>query len=308
MSDNSLRVGGSEVELVYKDPFGLWLRKKGGLAEIQPTMRMRIGTCLESLILDAYQEVTGYALDPHQPVRFDPVRPYMRTHYDALCVGQRRGVDAKFTSFDQREMWADDIPDRILLQCHYYLASSDYDYWDVAVLQGDRFEIRTVERDPEVEDSILERVQEFWHRYLVGDERPPMSASEACRAWLQRTFPRETAPVREATEDEISLLNYYAQLRADQDELQDERDKLESVLKQRLGDDAGMNFEGGHFTWRRSKDAQIMDWQSLAITLERFVTDREQLAQIKADHTRTREGTRRIHFSHPLRREASHAA
>jgi putative phage-type endonuclease len=300
-------VAASDVGAIFgvdpnRDAFSVVAEKKGDLPPIETTDRMRVGKAIEPGILALYSYRTGYELDYCDQTMRHPEREWMIYTPDALVRGERRGVDAKSISFDQRRNWgptADDIPEKIQLQCWYYMAALDYDVWDVAAFMGDGMpRIYTIERDLEAERVMLARCEEFYLRYLKGDEMPPMGASASAAAWLQRAFPTHKRPdLRRATQAEEQMLAAYAGVRADQIELQRERDELENSIKLAIADREGLLWPDGKFTWRKTKDREVVDYKSLSLGLiNQFIPDAAERKTLVEFYTTIKPGIRRIYF------------
>lgn len=157
--------------------------EKGGLVTPQPgdrDIRMVVGKALEPGVLSLYTYVTGRQVTYCDVTSVHPVRPWMAYTPDAICNDERRGVDAKVVFWDQRRKWgekADEIPERVQLQAYWYMAALNYDVWDVCALVGEgEPRVYTIERDPEAEKAMLDRTFEWYSRYLLGDEIPPLIA------------------------------------------------------------------------------------------------------------------------------------
>lgn len=300
-------IGGSEVGAIFgvdemRDEFSLWAEKKGGLPRPEPGIRMIVGKALEEGVLKLYTYKTGRPVEYYDRTMRHPDRPWMVYTPDALCTTERRGVDAKVVFWDQRRKWgheADEIPERIQLQCWWYMAGMDYDVWDVAALMGEgEPRVYTIERDREAERVMLARVEQWHRRYIIGDERPAIDASDEAARWLQQAFPAHKRPdIQPATADEIDLLEAYAYVRRIEKSLAPQRALLESRLKEAIGGREGIAWDGGKFTWRRTKDSTYTDWESLGTALLfNFMKDEKERAQVLAEYARVKEGFRRIRF------------
>jgi predicted phage-related endonuclease len=306
-----LGIGGSEIGAIFgvdsnRDAFSVWAAKKGGLPPSEPDERMRIGKALEPGVLELYEYVTGRSVKYCDQTSVHPERPWMVYTPDALCIAERRGVDAKVVAWDQRRLWGptvDDIPERITLQCWWYMAALDYDVWDVAALVGDGLpRVYEIRRDREGERVMLQRVEEFWRRFIVGDDMPPIGTSTHAGAWLQRAFPRHQSPdLRTATDEEMLLLGRYAAVRVTEKAAKDARAELENRIKLAIGDREGLVWPTGKFTWRKTKDKIVTDWKSMAKGLaQQYLADDEARATLTGIYTRPEEGQRRIYFKEAL--------
>jgi predicted phage-related endonuclease len=317
MIDHDLRrkgISGSDVAAIFgcdewRDAFSVWLEKKENLPPCPPTPRMRLGKALERGIIEYYSEISGHKAEWCDMTLQHPARPFQIGTPDALCMEERRGVDAKLVFWDQRKKWGEtvaEIPLRVQFQASWYMSLLDYDLWDVAALVGqEEPRIYTLERDREAERVMLARVEEWYRRYLLGNEQPPMGGGDDASRWLQQTFPKHRRPdLRAAHPDEVIMLDEYVQIRLEQNELAPRRAVLENELKLAIGAQEGLVWPGGKFTWRRCKDSLVTDWESMALALLIYhIKDEKAREVLLNDYTRTKPGTRRIRLDCDLMRE-----
>jgi predicted phage-related endonuclease len=284
----------------WRDAFSVWAEKKGRLPAREPTPRMRMGKFLERGIVAAYGAVTR-----REPVWCDetvchPERDWMAASPDALCAGERRGVDAKLVFWDQRRKWGatpDDIPESIQVQMWWMMAVLEYDVWDVAALVGDDLpRVYTFERDREIERALIAKAEEFWRRHILGDEVPAIGGSAAAGVWLQQAFPTHRRPdLRAATAEEIADLEQCVQVRIEQRVLAEERACLENRLKLAVGEREGLYWPEGKFTWRKTRDQTVTDWESMATgLLHAHVKDAEERETLTGIYRTTKPGPRRV--------------
>ena len=315
MIDHKLRrlgLGGSEIGAIfgvdpYRDAFAVWAAKKSDQPPDPPNERMIAGHILEPAVLKLYAIKTGREVEYCDVTSQVPERPWQVYTPDALVRGERRGVDAKVVSWDQRRKWGDtveEIPDHIQLQACWYMSAMDYEAWDIAAFMGDGFpHIYTVIRDIELERVVLARAEEFYCRYLVGDEVPAIGASPAAAIWLQQAFPHHKRPdLRPATEPEVAMLEQYAQLRVEQKEMAEERAELENLIKLAIREREGLVWFGGKFTWRKTKDRTITNWEAIARGLLTQV-DPDTREALLSMHTYVKAGYRRVLLDSDLLRE-----
>jgi len=296
----------------YRDGFDVWTGKHGHAPPIIPTKRMLLGKDLEQGIVKAYSRVTGRETQWCDETRVHPTETWMAGTPDAFA-GEGRGVDAKLIFWDQRRNWgadARDIPEHITLQAWWLMAVCECDVWDVAALVGeDEPRVYEIERDREAERVVVAKCHEWHRRYVIGDEIPPITGSDAAAVWLQQAFPLHKRPdMRPATEEEIKFLEEYAYVRLEFKDRKRRREEMENVIKLAIGDQEGLEWPGGKFTWRKAKDAQITNWEAVARgLLHKYVPEAEHQALIDL-HTNPRAGTRRIWFDSDLLHDMSDAA
>jgi predicted phage-related endonuclease len=324
MIDQNVRrmgIGGSEISALFgqnefTSAFAVWASKKGEMVEEEPTEPQMLGTVLEPAVLELYSRLTGYEVARPQTSFQHPTRPYMIYSPDGLCIGQKRGVDAKVAFFEPRRRWGwepNEIPARIQFQCWWYASAYDYPVWDVAALLGDGLpRIYTVTRlDPAHERTMLERAEEWWQRYIVGDERPPLDDSDEAARWLQKTYPvHRPGSIREASTEEAQLLRHYVVVRIALQKLNATRDAQEIALKEAIGNDEGLRWGDDHlFTWKKARDSKGTDWESMAIALlHNFVKDETERLALYDRYATTKANGRRIHINHPSLKKDDGAA
>lgn len=315
------RIGGSEVAAIFgdddfgRDGFSVWYDKKGdkgtGPPE-PPSIRMVMGQKLERGILDLYSHITGKKIEYHNRTIAHPRRRYMAATPDALCLMERRGVDAKLVFWDQRKHWgptANEIPHRVVMQAWWYMAAFDYDYWDICALIGTgEPAVYTIERDLEVERAMLARVEEWHARYILGNEIPPLGRTPEAAQWLARLYPDDNRPnMREADEAEIAVLTEYVNVRVAEKELEGRRAELETQLKAAIRDHEGLEWPEGKFTWRKTKDGHKTDWESMSLgLLHEFIKDEPAREERINFYTRPIPGYRKIRLDHPAVRKGAH--
>ena len=119
-------------------------------------------------------------------------------HKDGTCYGGTPdafiyndelfyGLEIKTAS--SRSGWgapgSDNIPPYYLTQCAWYMFLFDCARWDVAVLIGNNdYREYTINRNAELEKSIVAQVDAFIENHLIPGVPPPVDGSGACRDLL----------------------------------------------------------------------------------------------------------------------------
>lgn len=308
-------LGGSEIGVLfgvdpYRDEFSLWLDKRGDLPPAEPSGRMIVGKYLERGILDLYAYQTGRKLDYCDETMLHPERPWQIYTADALCRDEQRGVDAKCVSWDQRSHWGaglDVVPDHYQFQAMWYMSAFDYEHWDIAAFFGsDMPRIYEIVRDREAERIILARAEQWWRKYIVGDEQPPIDGSSEASVWLKQMYPaHRPSSIRTAEPAECDLLDHYVSTVIELKQLSGKRKRLENQIKKAIGNDEGLRWEGGRLTWRRSRDSARIDWRALAeALLGVYVRDADADRVIRREYTKQRAGSRRMYLDSERYRDA----
>lgn len=293
--------------------FDLWAEIKGGGLPGNNNsgvggsgdLRKLMGICFEPGLLNIWTHITGRLVIPNSKTLRHPTNPLVIGTPDGLIDGELTGIDAKVVAPDQARKWgteADDLPMHITMQAWWYLLLMNFNAWIIAALVGGWLRFYTIYRDIEVERVMLERVTEWWERYIVGNEQPPFGGSTEAAHWLQRRYPvHRSDSIREATPEETELLDQYVIARVAQNKLDALRNGLETEIKAAIKDDEGLRWNDGClFTWRKRKDSMVVNWKAMAVGFLQKDFDNEQ-ARIDhmALHTNVKENGRSIHITHP---------
>jgi len=310
----SLALGGSDIGPIlgvgdaFKDAHSVWVEKKFGRDyEPEPSIRMVIGKALEQGIAKIYTHQTGCQVEWIDQTIHHPERAFQVYTPDALHVAERGGLDCKNVSLDQAYKWGEsvsEIPASVYLQAMWYMSATDRDFWDVAVLiAGNELRVYRVDRNVQAEKQMLSYARDWWERYLVGDDEPPLTGSKATHAYLARKFPHHKRPdMAKPTPVQLDYILAYITVRADQTKLMTMRSEMEAEIKRMIGEREGLEFPQGKITWRRTKDGSKTDWQSIALGLlhEKPKDTRETLMGL---HTKPKPGGRRFLLDSPLVKE-----
>jgi predicted phage-related endonuclease len=283
----------------YRDEFQVWTEKHGHALPWEPSPRMLLGKDLEQGIVKAYSRITGRQVQWADETVRHPARPWMAASPDALVVGPQfveRVVDAKLVFYDQRRKWQLLPPEGIQLQMWWIMAVTECDVADVVALVGeDEPRIYEIERNREAERVVIAKCEEWHRRYVLGDEVPPITGSKASSEWLQQAFPKNITDIREATDEEVALLEEYAGVRDTRKAAEDRCGEIENQIKLAINDGEGLQWPRGKFTWKKIKDAVEVNWESLAKGLLNE-KDKDLAETLLGIHTRPKKSYRKIHF------------
>jgi putative phage-type endonuclease len=289
----------------FRDAFEVWAEKHGHAPPWIPNARAAMGKDLEQGIMRAYCRLTSREVQWTDRTIQHPTKPWMAGSPDALLYGASgrvvRGVDSKLVFFDQRRKWgetAHEIPEAYQLQAWWLMAITDCDVWDVAAWMGeDAPRIYEIERNREAERVVIERCDEWHRRYVLGDEMPPITGSQASARWLQQAFPTHKRPdMRQATAEEVDLLEAYAQARLLREDATEACEEMQNEIKLAIGGGEGLEWPGGKFTWRKTVDGVRVNWESLARGLLHD-KDPELQETLLGIHTEPKPGERRMRFT-----------
>ena len=246
--------------------------KRGDAPDKEPNWPMKCGLVLEGLLLDDYAERTGLRVVKQPGFISHPRHPWAGGHIDGEVPTVPRIIECKTTQSD--EGWGDEgteiVPDRVFIQSAWYMAIRDVAECDVVVLirNRDRFEYR-LHRDLTFESYLFATCEEFWQRYVVGDETPPLDGSESTHHYLEREFPRHGSAIVPGDAAAIDAARELRQAREMERAAKERASELEARLKVTIGAAAGIDCGAlGRITWKRSADAMRLDVKALKADLE----------------------------------------
>jgi putative phage-type endonuclease len=201
-------IGGSEVSVLYganphTTAFALWAEKTGRVdskpATIHDEPAMYWGSKLERQVRDGYADLTGREV-------IDGVT--LLRHPNAPLVANTDGTIVDAPEHDgpgvyegkiaggvvRRKHWERDgkvrIPLHYCCQGQAYLSCTGYSWGSLAVLFGDRWDLRAIdfEVDRPFIANMLDRVVAWWTKHIVLDEPPPIDASPVTEAALRKVY------------------------------------------------------------------------------------------------------------------------
>jgi putative phage-type endonuclease len=163
--------------------------------------------------------------DGHRLVRVPMLRnrqrPWQIANLDGLTVDEYGRpvavLECKTTGlFNGKEWQGEEVPPHALLQLHHYLSVTGLRSGYVAALiGGQRFVVRPVTFDAELDGAIVQAEQEFWQRVL--DRCPPEGdAGRATGELVRAMFPRATEDTAELSGELAELVDVYRNAHADE--------------------------------------------------------------------------------------------
>jgi putative phage-type endonuclease len=175
-------IGGSDASTIagvnrFSSRYELWLDKTGRLPEKHQSDAMRWGTLLEPSLRQAFVEDTGLTVHRAGLMR-SKAHPFMQVSLDGN-VGDGGIFESKCTNWRMADDWeGDQIADHAEVQVQHGLAVTGRSHAHVvALIDGNDFQIRRVERDEAFISLLTEMEQDFWETYVLGDKAPPVDAA-----------------------------------------------------------------------------------------------------------------------------------
>lgn len=295
--DRRSGIGASEVASILgldarRTPLALWLDKTGQRPPFEGNEWTRMGHRLEAVIADSYAERRGVTLTPCA-TRRHATHPHIFATPDRAVEGESTLVECK-SVFSPRVMTqfgedgSSDYPHAYAVQCMVQAAVYDVDVVHLAALIGAELRVYRVPRDLDRERRLLDAVEAWWDRYIVGGERPAMDGSDAAHEWIARKFPKDTGDVLIADPITAALVRQVVATHEERKAAEAAYEVAKQNLQVVLGDASAVVAEGvGKVSWRKANGTLKTEWEAVA---------REAGADdaLIAKHTRSVGGSRRF--------------
>jgi putative phage-type endonuclease len=281
-----LGLGGTDIGAIlglspYKTPLELWSELVSGE---QPADRdlihLRFGQHAESFIASEYERATDLFTAVHSPTLFHKKHGFMFGHVDRFVletpdtpavvdgtITADKLLECKTSSAFSKNDWGepgtDQVPPLYLVQCAWYMAITECQSADLAVLIGNSdFRVYTIERDIELEGLILSHAQHFWHEHVLGKKPPePISVQDA-----SILFPKE-APNSSvlANEEILQSITSYRQACTQSQTLSEECEKLKLEILNYMGHAEKLTLGSKTLaTWKCARSSTRIDTKALA--------------------------------------------
>ncbi len=172
-------------------------------------------------------------------------------------------TSSAFSKNDWGEPGTDQVPPLYLVQCAWYMAITECQAADLAVLIGNSdFRIYTIERDMELEGLILSHAQHFWHEHVIAQIPPePISVQDAALL-----FPKESAGMSVEADDKLlESIRSYQESTSKSQTLSSECERLKLEILSYMGQAEKLTHAGKTLaTWKCSKPTTRIDTKALA--------------------------------------------
>jgi putative phage-type endonuclease len=268
----------------YKTPYQLWAEKTGMTPEQKVGDAARRGVILEDAVGQYYEQERGVKLRKSNGIVRLKKHPRIMASLDRTIVGETKGiVEIKTSASPRWSMWP--VPPEVMIQVHVQMGIVGAEWCDVvALLGGLVFKIERVEFDAQLWAEIQRSAMLFLE--AIDTKTPPQLEALDAQAYAIAT-PQESD---EFVEADSSLENVYRQLRevnAELHFLEEKKGSLEIILKEAIGNKAGLAGAGWTVYWKQARPSQVTDWKMVAQAAG-------ALPSVITTYTDTKPGSRRF--------------
>jgi putative phage-type endonuclease len=253
-------IGGSDAGAVmglsrWSTPLAVYADKLELVPPTEETEAMNWGHIMEPVIRNevAIRYMAQFSEEVHvyeSPFVYRSKQcPYMMANIDGLIqIETLGGLEIKNLSVYGRNEWGtDEVPDYIYCQAQHYMAVTGLPFWLIAALLGNELILRRVPRNEEFIMDLIAKESEFMRR--IEQREPPTSIS-GDEDLLRLLYPGTDEEVLNL-DDYAMKVGHYLSLKANIDELEKEKKKVELLLKDAMGDHASAISGDWEIKWNR---------------------------------------------------------
>lgn len=278
LAERRTMLGGTDMAAVlgfspWRTAWDVAAEKKGLIPPQETSERMQWGTLLEEPIAREYGRRTGQRIRRVNQAMRHPAKPFLGGHPDRLVIGRKKGVEVKTVDGSKKAEWSEPgeplrVPKPYYIQVQHYMAISGFEAWDLVPLIGMRaMRIYPVPVNERVVQAIVDRGEEFWNRYCIGPDLPPIEPSAAAEAYLKHRYgaPLDTT-IKIADEREEQIVRRWLEAKRGRELYEQREATLKIKVQQLIGDASGVRAGPDLMvTWRKDRDTVklVTDYEAI---------------------------------------------
>jgi putative phage-type endonuclease len=239
--------------------FDLWSELTGRTVRPEANARMKRGKRLEPVAREWLAEEKGWRIEEVADTLRDGRWPDLFAHLDGRLADDPTHlveIKTRWSDFD-----GDVVPLEIQAQVQQQMALAGASLCTVTVMTFDDLHPHDVPFDPDTALPMLDKLEAWYQRHVVGDE-PPRDDSEGYMRWLGRELAE--GPARDATFAELSLIQQVVDARKRKDDAERDEAEYKARLMESMVGCSELLGAGFSLTWKRTKDRVHVDWPSIA--------------------------------------------
>ena len=226
----------------YSTPIKVYLDKTGELEPIDDNEAMYWGRVMEDVIAKEFQSRNKVKVNKVNAILKHPEYEWALGNIDRLITneaGEKGILEIKTVSEYIKISWdGEEVPPQYMVQLQWYMfvTGTTFGYF-AALIGGNKYVQKYVERDDELINMLLDIAKDFWENNLIKKVPPLVDGSEASTELLKSLYPESEAGAEVQLPDEaIELIEKRRELKAKSKELDVEIADCENKLKDLLKD------------------------------------------------------------------------
>lgn len=252
-------IGGSDVGAImgvnkWKSAFEVYVDKTQEITEVDKSNELSYwGSTLEEIVAREFSIRTGKKVRKDNRQLVHKTYEFMIGNIDRRIVGENAFLECiTVNAFRAKEWEGEEIPPSVILQCQHYMEVIGVDNCYIAALiGGQKFIYKKVERDEELISMIVEAEKEFWVNHVEKRIPPKLDGSEAASKYLSKTFKNIDKSLEVNLKSEYKdKINEYLNIKNQMKILDETLKVIENNLKNELGNAERGNIEKFQIIWK----------------------------------------------------------
>ena len=276
--DRTKYIGGSDIGAIlglsrFRSPLEVWMEKTGKVVKQLDSLPLRFGSFAEEFVASEYSRSTGFELLHDESIHIHPEHSFMSAHIDRFVLENRstptRILECKtanpFTSSGEwGEVGSDEVPMSYLCQCIWYMAITDLDRVDLAVLFGNSdFRIYEIARDIDLEKMVIQKAIAFWQEHVLKDNPPPAINEHDCHTLFSKG---DSGKSMEAKEETLELTKRLQVLNSEIEVREEEISSIKQNIMNQMQEAETLTYQGKVLaTWKAPKPSFRLDSKRLEL-------------------------------------------
>ena len=276
--DRTKYIGGSDIGAIlglsrFRSPLEVWMEKTGKAVNQPDSLPLRFGSFAEEFVATEYTRSTGFDLIHDESIHIHPEHSFMSAHIDRFVLENgsttpTRILECKtanpFSSSEWGEVGSDEVPMSYLCQCIWYMAITNVDRVDLAVLFGNSdFRIYQIARDIDLEKMVIEKAISFWQEHVLKEIAPPAINEQDCHT----LFSKGDAGKRiEAKAETLELTKRLQLLNSEIEVREEEISSIKQNIMNQMQEAETLTYQGKVLaTWKAPKPSFRLDGKRLEL-------------------------------------------
>lgn len=258
-------IGSSDAAAVaglhpWRSAVEVWAEKTGFALPQEPSEeaqeRMHWGNVLEDVIAKEFAERNQVRVRRRNAMLQHPHYPFMIANLDRIAhLDDGPAVlEIKTTAERHRGQWVGPkgeelVPDWYAIQVQHQLAVTGYEMAYVAVLiGGQEYQERTIERDDELIEALIQIEERFWNEHVLTATPPPPSRSQDAEV-VAKLYPGGKPEPITLPDEALQLIEGYERWSEIEREARDTKEALKARIQALMGDHEIAEVGGRKVRW-----------------------------------------------------------
>jgi predicted phage-related endonuclease len=251
------------------------MEKTGKEIKQLDSLPLRFGSFAEEFVASEYSRSTGFELLHDESIHIHPEHSFMSAHIDRFVLDNgstaSRILECKtanpFTliaSSEWGEVGSDEVPMSYLCQCIWYMAITNLDRVDLAVLFGNSdFRIYEITRDKELEKMVIQKAAIFWQEHVLKDIAPPAMSEQDCHTLFGKG---DSTKSTEAKVETLELTKRLQLLNSEIEVREEEISSIKQSIMNQMQEAETLTYQGKVLaTWKAPKPSFRLDSKRLEL-------------------------------------------